>query len=125
MTSLIFKLFGLISIVSCHDPDLEIDNVGKNLRFEHSPFTVWSLTSTSSSGYKFSSISKGRRCLDHNKVWIWKYPRKMFKKCRKHQIGKGSLRPGRSITYTLHLNLCPRGMRFNARRNKCVPRFFG
>ena len=58
--------------------------------------------------------------------WMWKHQGgKMLRKCQKHQIGSGSIRPGRSITYILHLNLCPRGIRFNARTNKCVQRFFG
>ena len=116
-----------VIIASCHDPALETGNNGKNLEFEYSRNTLNSLAAiAAASRHQYPITSEGqRRCIEFEKVWPWKIKKELLIKCQRYQMGKRRLRKGRSITYNLYLNLCPRGLRYSARRERCVPRFFG
>ena len=127
MKSLIFW-FGVIIINVCcqHIPEMEISNIDKNLGFENSLYTFNSIPSSSSRN-EYSNTFKQRRCIEFEIVRTWKTQKKMLIKCPKLQVGRRGSRRGRSITFNIatYLHLCPRGMRFNKRRERCVPRFFG
>ena len=127
MKSLIFW-FGVIIINVCcqHTQEMEISNIDKTLGLEHSLYMLNSFPASSSS-YENAHASEQRRCVEFEIVRTWKTQKKMLIKCQKLQVGRRGLRKGRSITYNIatNLHLCPRGMRFNRRRKRCVLRFFG
>ena len=138
----------IVIIASCHGLALETGDNGKNLEFDHPLNTLNSLAvmeASSDHEYRVTSEEQ-RRCIEFEKVRTWE-KEELLIKCQSHRmekrknleeslfsqrfiwqsdkIRKRKLRNGRSITLTPLMNLCPRGMRYNARRERCVFRFFG